>query len=352
MNSSIKKLDPRTARFREEYQDKHFFTKDGKEEFIITDAREYGDVTITYINSGLQKVTSVSNIKNGIANPFTQCGVKGKPGPVAFDSFQQQYNGCIYKTNYDGYIQITNYVSTSEVYYIFLDETGYQGYTTMQNIRRGQVRNPFKRNACGGYLGIGNFNGNEYKSVHRTWYAMLTRATGQRVRYAQQSNSYINTKSYENLLLDPEWLCYNNFASWYIGILSQLNTKDYIYNIDKDLLYPYYAKYTGGRKCYSKYTCIILPKHINVEIAVYSSCKNENRLKLRKAIYDMCDACLKSGALDLDAFNVIKRFYLEDQDYKDYVSERCKYMSQILNFANFNPSQDYTNLSMIAPSNI
>ena len=345
-------LDSRTKRFREEYQGKHFFTKDGEEEFIIKDARTYGDVDIEFIGSGIIKNTKVGNIKNGLPNPFTKAGIHGKPGPVAFDSFQQQYNGCIFPTNYDGNIQITNYIGRSEVYYRFLDETGYQGCTTIQNIKNGQVKNPFRRNACGGYLGIGVYNGLKYKYIHALWYAMLTRATGQRARYAANCNSYMNVKSYENLLLDPEWFCYNSFANWYMDIFSRLNTKDYIYNVDKDLLFPYYRKFTGDRKCYSKYTCILLPRHINIEIANYESCKNYNKPKLKQSLKDICEAATQNGALDLDTYNVIKRFYLEDPEYSNYVSERCKYMSYILNFANFDPAADYKNLSRIAPLNI
>lgn len=344
-------LDPRTIRFRQEYQDKHFFTKDGKEEFVITDARTYGDVDITFINSGLKKNTKVGNIKVGLTNPFTNAGVYGKPGPVAFDSYEQQYQNCIYPTNSGDYIKILKYICYDTVEYQFLDEIGYKGVTTIQNIKKGQVRNPFRRSAYGGYLGVGQYNNDNYKWLHTIWYTMITRVTGQRRKYKEQSNSYCNVKSYENLAFDPEWFCYNTFAEWYMGIFNYINTKDYLYNIDKDLLYPYYSQFTGGRKCYSKYTCIIMPKSLNVEIANYGSAKNTKPL-LRKTIDDMALSMLNNRAIDQDTYCIIKRFIVEDPQYKDYVTTRFQGMRHIINFANFYPAEMYQQLGPYGPPNI
>ena len=88
-------LDPRTIKFREEYQGKHFFTKDGKQEFVITDARTYGDVDIEFIGSGIKKNTKVGNIKIGLPNPFfAKAGSRNGYCPVAFDTPNHQYEGC------------------------------------------------------------------------------------------------------------------------------------------------------------------------------------------------------------------------------------------------------------------
>ena len=114
--------DPRNVRFREEYQGNYFFTKDEKEEFEIINTKSYGDVDIQFLNSSLIKNTKVGNIKAGLANTFNNsAGYRGTHySPVCFDTFQYQYNNCIYPTN-EGYtIRILNYVGDSEVYYKFL----------------------------------------------------------------------------------------------------------------------------------------------------------------------------------------------------------------------------------------
>lgn len=297
-------MDPRTVKFRQEYQGKHFFTKDGKEEFVISDARSYGDVTITFINSGLQKIEKISNIKKGLSNPFTRAGVHGEPGPVAFDSYQQQYNGCIYPTNYGGYLQITDYLATSKVYYKFLDDHGYSDYTTMQNIRKGQVRNPYAVNEYNGYIGEGPFKGNE--RLYNVWHLLLIRAVGKRDKYSQ-SYTESQIRSYENAKICQEWLCYNTFAQWYTSQESKLNPH-YVYEIDKDLLYPLYRNQTDGYKLYSPATCCLLPKDLNVLISNTNKA-NRQREACVAHLLEMTEFYYKENAMSKKAYNAIQGLY-------------------------------------------
>ena len=63
-------MDPRTLRAKQEYEGKHFYTKDGKEEFVIINLNSVADVTVQFVNSGLIKHTNIGNIKMGLPNPF------------------------------------------------------------------------------------------------------------------------------------------------------------------------------------------------------------------------------------------------------------------------------------------
>ena len=56
-------MDPRTLRAKQEYEGKHFYTKDGEEEFVITNLNSVADVTVQFVNSGLIKHTNIGNIK-------------------------------------------------------------------------------------------------------------------------------------------------------------------------------------------------------------------------------------------------------------------------------------------------
>ncbi|MBR6289259.1 MAG: hypothetical protein IKR19_07990 [Acholeplasmatales bacterium] len=313
-------LDPRTIKFRKDYQGKHFFTKDNKQEFVITDARSYGDVDIEFINSKLKKNTKVGNIKVGLANPFV---TKNGNLTVAFESPQLQYEGCQYKTNQGYIIMITKYIGISNVEYIFLDSHGYRGKTTLQNIKNGQVANPFHINEFGGYLGVNSrFTGNQFKFLRNIWYNMLSRASGKRAEYVNNTQAYLNVKAYSNCMVEPSWYCYGVFSEWYMDNLNKLNPA-YNYEVDKDLLFPYYKQYTNGCKCYSQYTCILLPQEINVSIANYTrfnSYTTNNTVNIE--LQEKCENLYKNGAISLDTLNVLKRFFIHLAEYSNYISDK------------------------------
>lgn len=313
-------VDSRTSRFREEYQGKRFFTKDEKIEFEIVDARAYGDVDIQFIDSGLIKNTKISNIKRGMTNPFYNSAVRSGTGyaPVCFDTFQHQHNGCIYRTNEGSTLQITNYVSDREVYYRFLDQYAAEGCTTMQNIKKGQVKNPFARNTYGGYNGmLTDYNSNEYDWLHHIWHSLIYRSNSQGVK------------------LEPAWLCYNSFAVWYLGETSKLNPK-YEYSLDKDVLYPYYAQFTNGRKVCSRYSCVIIPKDLSVCIPRSDMATNTVSKKKKEEMRQNLDKLSKfyfnEGAITSDIYCTIRRFYVEDPQYRNYVSERFADMCNLQTF--------------------
>ena len=320
------KLDSRTEKFRKEYLGKHFFTTDGKVEFYISEANSYGDVTITFIPSGLTKHTKVGNIKMGISNPFA---VKGHPEltkPFVFSNPQAEYEGLRFKTNEGTWIQIIKYDGYNNVHYKFLDEFGYCGVTTLQNVKKGEIRNPYARNAMGGYLGDnGPYSGIEFDWLRNTWYQMLTRASGKRHEYAEHTNVYLNVTAYDDVAIYPTWYNYTLFANWYMDCVSKINfNKEMEFQVDKDLLYPYYSQFSRGRKCYSPFTCTLLPKSINVAIANTSSFQSMDNMKRN------IENAYMNGYIDQDIYYVFRRFYFKDSAYANYVTIRINDMKMNL----------------------
>ena len=327
------KLDPRTIRFRNEYQDKHFFTKDGKLEFKIIDARTYGDVDIQYIESGIIKNTKVGNIKNGLPNPFAGiAGCRNGDCPIAFESPQYQYTGCVYITNQGYHILITRYDSYTDVYYKFLDGPHeYEGKTTIQNIKKGQVLNPYHPNIFGGYIGPDKtYRNDSYDWLSNIWFLILSRLP-RSIALFPERHTDSKIEAYSNTIIDRSWLCYGNFADWYMSIFKDLNP-NYVYNIDKDLLFPYYAQYTDGQKCYSAMTCTIIPQFINIAISSFNFENPDPGLFAE--FEDKCKVAWREGAIDDDTYFILRRTIFNDPEYKNYVTIKMPCISQI-NINNF-----------------
>ena len=311
-------MDPRTLRAKQEYEDKHFYTKDGEEEFVITNLNSVADVTVKFVNSGLIKHTNIGNIKMGLPNPFAH-------SCVAFDTIQHELLGNVYRTNQGYFVKIIKVDSKKDVWYQFLDEFGYIGCTTIQNIRKGQLRNPYHRNEFGGYLGEGPYNGNEFRDLYNLWHSMLVRGTGARDKYSEH---YGEAQRYANCAVCNEWLNYNNFAAWYMSKIQLLNP-NYAYEIDKDLLFPIYGKRTNGIKLYSPITCVLIPHDLNIQFANYNK-PNYNKDAIRASIISMTEGYYKDGALDNNTYNAIKARYYNDGTARIYNStpEDNKYYTE------------------------
>ena len=169
-------MDKRTEKCKLRYEGEHYFTKDGDQEFIITNFNSAADVTVEFVNSGLIKHTTIGNINAGLPNPFAN-------SCIVFDNLDHELVGNIYKTNQGYFIKIIAAKSKKEVMYQFIDNYQYTGVTTIQNIRNGQIRNPFHMNEFGGFMGVTPYCGNEYSDLYNVWHSMLVRGTGSRQKY-------------------------------------------------------------------------------------------------------------------------------------------------------------------------
>jgi len=265
-------LDPRTIRSQQNYVGKIFKCLNSDLQFKIENFISYKEVLINFIGTNIRRTVTMTDIEKGILDPFT-CftSVKGTGSPncpVCWTencTAKDKYVGLQYRTNEGYIIEVIDYTGSSDVTVKFLIN-GYITHTTMQNIKKGQVHNPYKPNKFGGYEGEGPYKSDKYDDIYRRWYNMLIRADQVYYNSHRGTNSkgILNpTEAYNNLCISPQFLNYSIFAEWYLKELSQLNP-NYDYDIDKDALYHKYKNYTGGRKCYGPDTCILIPHGLNV----------------------------------------------------------------------------------------
>lgn len=142
----------------------------------------------------------------------------------------RDFIGNRYKTN-EGYeVEIIDYVDRHHVLIKFADYPDLQIWSTLQNITKGQIKNPFHKSIYGiGYYGVGPYTArvNNIKTeAYIKWFSMFTRC------YNEDYQEYF--PAYKGCSVSEEFWNFQNFAKWY-------DTKKYICNypleLDKDLLY-------------------------------------------------------------------------------------------------------------------
>lgn len=175
---------------------------------------------------------------------------------VSFESMAKQYTGCIFKMSNGSYAKIIEYIDKFHVKIIFLDDTHYSTIANLDNVKAGYVKNPYLRNANGGYYGEGDYILNRDPKPGKVWDGILRRAYMHDPRSCKCINSYLNTTVCE------EWLCMQTFAKWYIDYRSKINPKYWDeLEIDKDIL-----QWNQEFKIYSPQTCCLIPKNLNSTI--------------------------------------------------------------------------------------
>ena len=319
---NINNLDPRTLRAKEQYEGKEFYCEDGVHKFIIEKFNSAHDIDILFPESGVRQKKQVDQIRKGkVRYPFLNRN--GKLSPIYFEDPLSAIIGINYKTNQGYHIKIIDAKSFGEVTYQFQDQFGYIGTTTIQNIRKGEVRNPYHMNEFGGYLGEGPYTGN--KPLYNIWHSLLVRGSG--ARAMKYDKLYTKGAQYLNCKVCDEWRNYNKFAHWYTLKASQLNQSIY-YEVDKDLLYPMYRSSTEGYKLYSPVTCVLLPRELNLMLVNVVGCSNawerndtisEDK---RKCIIEATEHYRSINALSDKAYQAIKSLYYNDGTPLSYVNFR------------------------------
>lgn len=122
--------------------------------------------------------------------------------------------------------------------------------TTYVNFKRGQVKNPYDKTACGvGYVGEGKYltkeNGRSTK-LYSCWVHMLERCY-------YEKNQNLHQSYYGTCTVCDEWMNFQVFAKWYEYNFYEIQER---LDIDKDILIP-------GNKLYSPKTCMLVPQRIN-----------------------------------------------------------------------------------------
>lgn len=164
-------------------------------------------------------------------------------------NFQNTYVGNVYESNTAGPFKVLEYYNYDKILIEFIN-TGYKTFSRANNIKHGEVRDPFRVSVLGvGYLGLGPYemsNSIFDRMVYSRWRELLKRC--------YQYN--------EGKTMDPEWHNYQYFAAWmrsefYLIPGAKLNDMC----IDKDILIPGNMVYGPGR-------CLILPDEINNRIQI------------------------------------------------------------------------------------
>lgn len=159
---------------------------------------------------------------------------------------QDMFVGTYHKTTKCGDLVIKEYFSSTKVTVEFT-LTGYTTSTTIQNIRKGQVKDPLYPAIYGkGFLGIGKHKSRtkgKLKRAYNVWSKMLARC------YDPSSKAYALYGA-KGITVCKEWHNYQTFAEWY----SQ-NVGEGLH-VDKDIL-------IAGNKVYGPHSCIAVTQTIN-----------------------------------------------------------------------------------------
>lgn len=245
---------------KNQYEGNVYNFKNSDRQFVVKEYNSYSNVLIEHEPSGYTKRTNIYNIQKGLQDPFAK-------SCICFDTPQHEYEGCIYRSNSDGDLyQVIKYQDYHHVTIKFLDNDGYEFTTTLQNVKKGQIKNPYHRLQYGNYIGRGIYNCEEYGWLYTQWYNIFNRVYNTKA-YNESRQYAVN--SYDNCFIVEEWKCFNTFAEWYMNNYNQLN-KEIKYDIDKDVLFGTYYIWTNGRKCYGPNTCMLIPHDLNNSIQIIS----------------------------------------------------------------------------------
>jgi len=146
----------------------------------------------------------------------------------------------VYPSNSGGDMEVIEYVNSGKVKVRFL-ETGYEKYARAQNIRKGQVKDPYYPSVYNiGYLGEGPYKtrvGGKDTKAYATWANMLRRC------YCSIAKTLHPT--YRDCSVQEVWHNFQTFAKWY--------TEHYIagLHLDKDIK-------VKGNKVYGPDTCMFV----------------------------------------------------------------------------------------------
>ena len=174
-------------------------------------------------------------------------------------------------------MEIIDYIDRHHVLIKFEERPELQLWSTLQNIKNGQIKNPYHKSVYGiGYYGSGKY----VARINNKWFSMFNRCYDE--KYHEKQPSYIGCS------VSEEFCNYQNFAEWY-------SKKKYNCNhpleLDKDLLFE-------GNKIYAPSKCCLLPKEINNGInyhrhdvkfmnELYQKYKNELPYYLRMELYKL-----------------------------------------------------------------
>lgn len=159
--------------------------------------------------------------------------------------------GSIYPTKRDGNVQVIARVDRKHVRVRFIEHP-FETDVRLDSLRNGHVKNYMRPVVCGvGFVGSGPWPtsvGGQTTTTYKTWNGMLTRC------YAPRHENHI--RNWSDVTVHPEWINFQNFATWYEERLDKHGPVDFKWELDKDMLVP-------GNRQYGPSVCCLLPQPIN-----------------------------------------------------------------------------------------
>ena len=214
------------------------------------------------------------------------------------------YEGMLFKTNNDGDLIVTKYVSSQEVHIKFV-ETCFEDVVQMSCIKSGTVKDPLSRSVYGvGVVGeeATRINNRQIKE-RELWSSMLTRCYDD--KYHSRFQAYVGCSVSDNFKYFPY------FKEW---CNQQIGFNIEGFELDKDIL-------VKGNKIYSEDTCCFVPREINSLFVKRKKSRGNFALGVdyKKSVKKFRARC---GNKYLGLFNTeLEAFYAYKQAKETYIKE-------------------------------
>ena len=220
--------------------------------------------------------------------------------------------GSLVKTNNFGYLLITRYVSSREVYSKFID-TGYEVKTTMQQLLKGNINDRLKPTVFGvGVIGeclTVDSCGNRLKE-YQVWKGMLERCYSHKFQAKKPT--------YKGCTVSDSFKYYPYFKEW---CNKQIGFDQVGWHLDKDIL-------SKGNKVYSEDICCFVPQEIN-SLLVRS---NATRGKYPLGVSYLTRLGMFEASVSLGGRNKrIGRFYNAQEAFYAYKEVKESHIKEVAN---------------------
>lgn len=218
--------------------------------------------------------------------------------------------GDVYKTKYDGDVEVIEYRGSSEIIIRFLDSGNIQT-TRQRSLLKGVCVDKGKTKIFG--VGVNDYNGivtrmegdkKVYDKFYLCWKSML-----QRCYDAKELQKH---PSYEKNSVCESWHSLSNFKLWF--------DQNYVegFQLDKDILTPF-------TNVYSPETCWFIPQNLNKLLAI-KKCPN----KLKGVYLDGKSYSVVIGAGERGKTTFKKGFTSEEDAYDFYVTNKRDFLIRTL----------------------
>lgn len=197
--------------------------------------------------------------------------------------------GDVYENRHRTKVKVIKVESARKIFFVCLDDYGFEGRCTAEHIRLGAFSNPYDKTLCGiGFIGDGNHktSSNGIKNpAHIAWHSMINRCYGGNCG-----------ESYQQVKVCVEWHNFQNFAEWWADNCP----KEGSWELDKDILCD------SVNKIYSPESCCFIPKSLNSRVIKLDCLQRDGGI-----IYE--SGKFYTYRKSFITFYDAKRFYLEQR---------------------------------------